>query len=758
MPPISEHFRFLRRKRKERPEISAVRQTILNRLLYVISLVGLPAVCVGASQAFLQGRWVFSSIYVGCYLLFLLATFGSHRLAYSVRAVVLVSCLYLIGLAILVRIGLSGVGVLILVGASFLCAVLFGIRGGVIAIRFNMVTMGLVGAGMTMGFVEIHFEHMLTSISPMAWITFLCVFLMIAGVIVLAPEMFSQRIENSLDLIEEQKIKLEIANQQLLGEIEERRRAEEALRASERKYRSVIENIQDVFYRLDKKGEILMTSPSGVHAFGYGTMEEMIGLPLEDFMPDDSQRQSLIETLKAHGHVNDFESVMRRKDGSTFTASSTVHFYCDDDGRAVGTEGIIRDITERKRGEEETRRLKNYLANVFNSMPSVLVGVDGDGCVTQWNRAAEEMTGVRAMEAEGRPMDQLLPVPPRVMDKARQAIRNRSVLSENKVARVKDGEIRYQDVTLYPLVTNGAEGAVIRVDDVTERVRMEEMMIQSEKMLSVGGLAAGMAHEINNPLGVILQASQNVLRRVSPDLAVNSRIAEACGTTLAAVRVYLEQREIPDFLEDIRKSGERAAEIVSNMLSFSRKAELGGSSTDLALLLDKSLALAATDYDLKKKYDFRKIEIVREYEPGAPVVVCQASKIQQVFLNILRNGAEAMREHRENRQAQGEPFDTARFILRVMREGEMVRVEIEDNGPGMEEATRRRVFEPFFTTKAPGIGTGLGLSVSYFIITEVHQGALSVESNAGEGARFIVRLPSRGEDDDRKTDPDPGRR
>lgn len=302
------------------------------------------------------------------------------------------------------------------------------------------------------------------------------------------------------------------------------------------------------------------------------------------------------------------------------------------------------------------------------------------------------------------------------------------------MARTVEGETRYEDVTIYPLVSNGVEGAVIRVDDVTDRVRIEEMMIQSEKMLSVGGLAAGMAHEINNPLGVIMQASQNVLRRVSPDLPANEQAARDCGTTLSAVRSYLERREVLTFLEDIRQSGQRSAQIVSNMLSFSRKADGAGTPADMAELLDRTVSLAESDYDLKKSYDFRQIEMVREYEQGMPMAVCQPSKIQQVFLNILRNGAEAMR-------ADSSEGRRPRFTLRIRRDGVMVRVEIEDNGPGMDEATRKRVFEPFFTTKSPGSGTGLGLSVSYFIITEDHGGTMYVESSPGAGTNFIIRLP-----------------
>jgi PAS domain S-box-containing protein len=398
------------------------------------------------------------------------------------------------------------------------------------------------------------------------------------------------------------------------------------------------------------------------------------------------------------------------------------------------------EVFERKQAEEEMQRLRNYLANIIDSMPSVLVGVDGDGRVTQWNQSAEKRTGIRVQEAKGRPMERVLPMLGRDIAKVRRAIQDREVQAENKVARSVDGETRFEDITVYPLVTDGVEGAVIRVDDVTERVRLEEMMVQSEKMLSVGGLAAGMAHEINNPLGVILQAAQNVLRRISPCLAENERVAKECGTTLQAIRDYLEKREIGVFLQDIRQSGERAAGIVSNMLSFSRKADGPGSSTDLRDLLDRSVALAGSDFDLKKKHDFKQIEIVREYEAGLPLVVCHPSKIQQVFLNILRNGAEAMNEQGSREMESGAKGERPRLTLRIMRDGEMVRVEIGDNGPGMDEATRKRVFEPFFTTKAPGVGTGLGLPVSYFIIQEEHGGTITVESTPGAGARFIIRL------------------
>jgi len=514
-----------------------------------------------------------------------------------------------------------------------------------------------------------------------------------------------------------------------------RRAAVEALRQNEGVLRSLLEAtpagvallVDRVFQRVN---------PALCKMTGY-LEREIVGMKTRVLYPDEETYSrvgwELYENMTKSG-LGVLETRLKRKDGELIEALLCLSPF-DPTDASKGVTATVLDITERKQAEEETRRLRNYLSNIINSMPSVLVGVDVNGCVTQWNAAAEKATGIEMAQARGQSLDRVLPMMHRQLDQLRQAMRTRTVLTWAKVPRIVDGELRYEDVTVYPLISNDLEGAVIRVDDVTERVRIEEMMVQSEKMLSVGGLAAGMAHEINNPLGVILQACQNILRRCSPDLPANKRVAEECGANLSVLRQYLQRREILTFLEDIRQSGQRAAEIVANMLSFSRKAEGTGTAVDLGDLLERTVALAASDYDLKKHYDFRQIEIVREYQPGTPRIVCQAGKIQQVFLNILRNGAQAMRTGEGTGRAP-------RFMLRVRPDDAMVRVEIEDNGPGMDEATRKRVFEPFFTTKPPGSGTGLGLSVSYFIITEDHGGMMTVESSPGVGTRFIIRLPA----------------
>jgi len=250
----------------------------------------------------------------------------------------------------------------------------------------------------------------------------------------------------------------------------------------------------------------------------------------------------------------------------------------------------------------------------------------------------------------------------------------------------------------------------------------------------VGGLAAGMAHEINNPLGGILQSVQNILRRISPELAANHEAAEKCGTDLKTIRTYLKDRRIIQFLQGIRESGERAAAIVSNMLNFSRRSESRMAPANPADLVNRAVELAGHDYDLKKKYDFRQIEIVRDYAPDLPRLPCTETEIEQVILNLIRNAAQAMAE--KNYQSEK---PCIRLILR--QEGDMLVLTVEDNGPGMDEHIRKRMFEPFFTTKEVGTGTGLGLSVSYFIIVSNHRGSMHAESVPGQGSRFVIRLP-----------------
>lgn len=396
---------------------------------------------------------------------------------------------------------------------------------------------------------------------------------------------------------------------------------------------------------------------------------------------------------------------------------------------------LYRKNEELQQIYQELRMTQGYIKNIIDSMPSVVIGVDPSGRITHWNMAAEKLAGIRSGEdIRGRLLTDVYPELSAYIEHIRKSLKDREPVKTEKQPKHRSDEIHYEDIMIYPLVANGVEGAVIRIDDVTSRVRIEEMMIQTEKMMSVGGLAAGMAHEINNPLGVILQGVQNAIRRISPELEANHEVAQACGTNLESVRQYMEKRGIVRYLNGIKDAGSRAADIVSNMLNFSRRSESSMVLTDINKLLDNTVQLAASDYDLKKKYDFRHIEIIRDYESEPVQVPCIDTEIEQVILNLLKNSAQAMAEVKEKTERPC-------IILRTKKEPEHLRIEVQDNGPGIDEKIRTRIFEPFYTTKTVGIGTGLGLSVSFFIIANNHKGRIFVESELGKGAKFVIQLP-----------------
>ncbi|SMF16760.1 PocR ligand-binding domain-containing protein [Desulfovibrio gilichinskyi] len=392
-----------------------------------------------------------------------------------------------------------------------------------------------------------------------------------------------------------------------------------------------------------------------------------------------------------------------------------------------------RFINDLKKTKAELAKTRNYLSNIIDSMPSLLIGVDTNCQVTQWNIEAAKVTSLSAQEALGQSLGKVLPRIAFEMARVDEAIRTRTPCSDSLRTNTPGGDVIHENITIYPLVANGVDGAVVRIDDVTNLVKLQQMMVQSEKMLSIGGLAAGIAHEINNPLASILGYVLNIQRRIFGDIPKNETVASECGVSLEDIRKYLEHRDIPRMLEGIHESGLRAGAIVHNMLSFSRKSEKELKPHDIIELLDTTLDLAANDYNLEKKYDFRNIEIVREYDEHVPAVYCEKSEMQQVFLNLFRNGAEAM---------MGKVYENGhpRFICRVKQRGDAVLVEIEDNGTGVDDAVRKRIFEPFYTTKDVGQGTGLGLSVSYFIITDLHHGRLEVDSVLGEWTRFTIKL------------------
>jgi len=532
--------------------------------------------------------------------------------------------------------------------------------------------------------------------------------------------------------------KISLAKIQLEKEIKHRKKAEGSLQKSEVQLRTLIDTIPDLIWLKNPDGIYLACNPNFEKFFGAKEID-IVGKTDYDFVDEELadffRKKDRAAIADNRSRVNE-EEVTYASDGHKRVLETVKTPLYDFDGALIGVLGVARDITRRKQDEEEVRRLRSYLSNIIDSMPSMLICADIEGKVTLWNRTAEQTTGISAGTAQGKTLSDLLPHMSSEMEKITRSIQNREIKQDLKKPRLSKNVICYEDIIIYPLTVNGVEGAVIRVDDVTDKVRMEEMIIQSEKMLSVGGLAAGMAHEINNPLAGIIQTASVMANRLGEkiDNPANLKAAEEAGITMAAIQEFMKARGILPMIATIINSGWRVDAIVKNMLNFSRKSEVQASAHFLSDLMDRTLELAATDYNLKKEYDFKLIRIIKEYEPDLPPVVCDGPKIQQVILNILLNGAQAMEEAKTNNPL---------FIVRIRFEKslKLVCMEIEDNGPGMDEEISRRAFEPFYTTKPVGKGTGLGLSVSYFIITENHHGEISVESRPGYGAKFIICLP-----------------
>lgn len=391
------------------------------------------------------------------------------------------------------------------------------------------------------------------------------------------------------------------------------------------------------------------------------------------------------------------------------------------------------EVQVRGKIEKQLTGFQNYLNSIIDSMPSALIALDDQLYVTQWNHEASQLSGTDLEQALNQPVLLAFPLLKPFLAQLRETAERRKVERIERVSLPRHGELRHYTLTFYPLSGKVGRGVVIRIDDITERLALEDAMVQSEKMLSVGSLAAGMAHEINNPLGAILHNVQNIRRRLSPDLEKNRQQALESGVSLERISHYLSAREIPHLLDGIQSAGTRAARIVSHMLNFSRRSDRVLAPCNLAQLIDQAVEIAGNDFDLSEGFDFKSLLIQRKFDPQLETVPCIANELEQVLLNLLKNAAQAI-HHREG----GPP---GQITLRTRYTPPWAEIQVTDNGVGMHEAVRKRIFEPFFTTKEVGQGTGLGLSVSYFIITNNHKGQMEVSSKPGQGTTFTLRLP-----------------
>lgn len=517
-----------------------------------------------------------------------------------------------------------------------------------------------------------------------------------------------------------------------IGDLErseaERREAEERwnheikdLRRSEKIYRSVIENIRDVFYRSDAGGRLLMGSPSGAGMFGYESVDEMIGLPLDSFWPDRKGRERLIEEIRTKGFVQDFEAVLKRQDGSTFDASLTTHFYYDEEGRFQGTEGIIRDITERKRAEALVRESGKKIKSIFLAAP---VGIGlvslSDRMILEANDRLCEMTGYSREELLGQNARLLYLTEEDYEHVGRE--RDRQIPTQGTATvetrwRRKDGEA--VDVLLNSTLFDAADppaGVTFIALDITLRKQLETRLLQAQKMEAIGTLAGGIAHDFNNLLMGIQGHASLALMDLDPSHPNYERLER---------------------IEEHVKSG---ADLTRQLLGYAQGGRYETKSTNIGELLKKTSSM----------FGRTKKEIAIYQKDGRDLwnVEVDRGQMEQVLMNLYVNAWQAMPGGGEiYLETENVPMDKHLAASHGIAAGPYVRIAVTDTGTGMDARTKERIFDPFFTTKTMGRGTGLGLAMVYGIV-KGHRGAIQVYSEPGHGTTFHIYLPASAKEAD----------
>lgn len=369
-------------------------------------------------------------------------------------------------------------------------------------------------------------------------------------------------------------------------------------------------------------------------------------------------------------------------------------------------------LNEVQRSNRALKHAKSYITGIINSMPSMLIGVDRNGVITNWNDEAAEVTGVERATAVGQPLNTVLPG----MDSDEAGID--AALSRGgrqylqRTVKTKGEWERYEEISIYPLAAEGVEGAVIRVDNVTERRRLEEALQHAQRMDALGMLAGGIAHDFNNVLGGILALAE--LIEMSEDEASKSR----------------------QFAGQIKTVVERAAALTQKLLNFGRKGSKKMDPVDVHDIINDTAALLENTID-------KRIEIKTAFSAESAFVKCDASQFQNVMLNLGINASHAMKEggvlslqtsstFMDAEACRESPFD--------LTSGPFLLIQVEDTGCGIPDEIKHRIFEPFFTTKSQGEGSGLGLAAAYGTVVQCG-GQISVDSVPEQGTTFTILLP-----------------
>jgi PAS domain S-box-containing protein len=486
-----------------------------------------------------------------------------------------------------------------------------------------------------------------------------------------------------------------------MRDVTEHKQAEEAIRKSEEKYRELADFLPQIVFETDERGNLKFSNRYAFQSFGYTLEDYDKGLnTIQMLIPEERDRASEnIQRVLNGEEPSGIEYMALRKDGSTFP----VIIYSTPiirKNKAVGLRGIMIDITERKQAEEKVKYAAEEWRTTFDSIADLVSIHDKDFRLIRVNKAFADTFKMKPAELIGKPCYEIVhgtsePVPncPHI-----------ATIETKKPATVEFLEPHlgiHLEVSTSPIFNEEGDvvAAVHITRDITERKDEQEKLMLTDRLASVGELASGIAHELNNPLTSVIGFAQLLMERDISD-------------------------DIRDDLKTIYSEARRTAEVVQNLLTFARKHPPVKQPVNINSIIEK--VLEVRDYEQRVS----NIQVNTHFAPDLPEVMADYFQLQQVFVNIVINAEHFMIE----------AHNRGTLTITTERTGEIVRVSFADDGPGIVKENLRHLFDPFFTTKEVGKGTGLGLSICHGI-TSRHGGTIYAESELGKGATFIVELP-----------------
>jgi two-component system NtrC family sensor kinase len=475
-------------------------------------------------------------------------------------------------------------------------------------------------------------------------------------------------------------------------------------REAERRYRELFDNVQEGVFFSSAEGRFIEVNDALVRMLGYQTREELLRLDVAtQVYVSPQQREEIARHLHEYGSVRNFEVTLCRRDGMLIHALENAFVVRDAQGKVLQYRGVVLDISEVKNFQAQLQRERDFTSKILNNTQTMIMVADTAGLISYANRRCYEAGGFDEQALVGNRLDKIIsPSHTRTFAEAFDASLQGMQADNLELMIVRgNGSPGKFSINLSPMrdETGDVTSVVVLMTDITDAAMIQAKLMHTEKMAAVGQLVSGVAHEVNNPLTAIMGFSDLLME--------NPEIPESARKDL---RVVLEETQ-------------RTKEIVQNLLSFARQTPSQRQPMQINKVLRKTIALRS--YDLSN----HGIEVVEELDESLPELIADSQQIQQVFLNILNNAYDAVRN-------TGRP---GRIEIQTGRTGDWVEIKFSDNGEGIRYP--ERIFDPFFTTKEVGQGTGLGLSICYGIVRE-HEGEILCSNNAeGPGACFSVRLP-----------------